>query len=155
MKKTLFLLVAFLIVTVFAMAQTKDSSLVQNKEFNGANALKDHYYAIFQLDQSDPKVISKTIRNINNALSDPRLAGKLTIELIAFSGGTDAYLKGSKFEKDLKELVKKGVIIAQCHNTLVERNINPDNLYDFIAIVPSGTGELILRQSEGWAVVKP
>lgn len=155
MKKELFFLASFLMLTVFAVGQTNDSSLIQNKEFNGANALRDHYYAIFQLDQNDPKIISKTIRNIKNALSDPRLAGKLTIELIAFSGGTDAYLKGSKFENDLKELVKKGVIIAQCHNTLIERDIKPDNLYDFIAIVPSGAGELILRQSEGWAIVKP
>lgn len=117
--------------------------------------MKGHYYAIFQLDESDTNRISKTIRNIKNALSDSRFQSGLTIELIAFSGGTDAYLKGSKFENDLIDLVRKGVIVAQCHNTLIERNINPDSLYNFIAIVPSGVGELILRQAEGWAIVKP
>jgi intracellular sulfur oxidation DsrE/DsrF family protein len=28
-------------------------------------------------------------------------------------------------------------------------------LYDFIAIVPSGNGELIIRQADGWSVIKP
>jgi len=97
----------------------------------------------------------KTLRNINNALDDPRLKGKLQVELIAFSGGTDAFLKTSKYEDDLKKLVRKGVILAQCDNTLHERNIKREELYDFIAIVPSGNGELILRPAEGWAIIKP
>jgi len=113
------------------------------------------YHAIYQLDNSDEKIIGKAIRNINNALNDPRLAGKIEIELIAFGGGTDAYMKGSKYEEDLKALVQKGVIVSQCNNTLKERKITRDQLYDFIAIVPSGNGELIIRQAEGWSVIKP
>lgn len=146
---------ALLMTSPVLNAQNMDSRLTKNKMFSGAESVKDSYHAIFQLDSNDPKKIAKAIRNMNNALDDPRLEGKLTIELIAFSGGTDAYLKGSQFEKDLQNLVKKGVIIAQCHNTLVERQIKPESLFDPIAIVPSGTGELILRQAQGWAIIKP
>ncbi|MCG7858950.1 DsrE family protein, partial [Flavihumibacter sediminis] len=67
----------------------------------------------------------------------------------------DAYMKGSKYEEDLKALIEKGVIVSQCNNTLKERKINRDQLYNFIAIVPSGNGELIIRQAEGWSVIKP
>ena len=63
-------------------------------------------------------------------------------------------MKGSKYEQDLKALLEKGVIISQCNNTLRERKISRDQLYDFIAVVPSANGELIIRQSEGWAVIK-
>lgn len=62
---------------------------------------------------------------------------------------------GSKYENDLKELIGKGVIVAQCNNTLKERKISREQLFDFIAIVPSGNGELIIRQAEGWSIVKP
>ena len=155
MKKSAFLLLA-LALTYFCNAQTKDNALEKNKTFTGAAAAPDKlYHAIYQMDNSDPKIIEKTIRNINNALSDPRLEGKIKIELIAFSGGTDAYLKGSKYENGLKALVEKGVIVAQCNNSLKERNISRDSLYDFIGIVPSGNGELIIRQAEGWSVIKP
>lgn len=123
--------------------------------FTGAVATQNMYHAIYQLDSNNPKTIGKTIRNINNALNDPRLKGKLKIELVAFSGGTEAYLKGSKYEDALKDLVEKGVIVAQCHNSLVERKISRDSLYDFVAIVPSGNGELIIRAAQGWTIIKP
>ena len=70
------------------------------------------YHAIYQMDNNDPKIIEKTIRNINNALTDPRLVGKIQIELIAFSGGTDAYMLDNKYENDLRALVEKGVIVS-------------------------------------------
>ena len=156
MKKSFLFVFVFNLFAVAMYAQTgQPDALKVNAAFTGAKAVKKTYNAVYQLDNNDPKVIEKAIRNINNALNDPRLAGKLKIELIAFSGGTDAYLKGSKYENDLKALVERGVIVAQCNNTLHERKISRDQLYDFIAVVPSGNGELILRQAEGWAVVKP
>ena len=155
MKKTIFVLFSVFLFGYNSNAQTNNSLLQKNKEFTGAKATQKMYHAIYQLDVNDPKVIGKTIRNMNNALNDPRLKGKIQIELIAFSGGTDAYLKDSKYENDLKALVEKGVIVAQCANTLRERHISRDQIYDFIGVVPSGNGELIIRQAEGWSVVKP
>ncbi len=155
MKHLYFVFIALVLSAVSSNAQTNDRSFEKNKNFKGAVTSKKSYKAIFQLDTNDPKIISKTIRNINNALSDPRFSGKLQVELIAFSGGTDAYLKESDYKNELEALVKKGVIVAQCNNTLKERKIDPTQLYDFIAIVPSGVGELIIRQGEGWSIIKP
>ena len=155
MKKLTFLLLSIVLLTTAASAQTNGNALEKNKAFTGAKATRKMYHAIYQMDNNDPKIIEKTIRNINNALTDPRLVGKIQIELIAFSGGTDAYMLGGKYENDLKALVEKGVIVSQCNNTLKERKITREQLYDFIAIVPSGNGELIIRQAEGWSVIKP
>jgi intracellular sulfur oxidation DsrE/DsrF family protein len=155
MKKFAFALLLFTLIAGLADAQTTDNALMRNRAFTGAKATLKSYHAIYQLDKNDPKVIEKAIRNIYNALTDPRLSGKVQIELVAFSGGTDAYLKGGKYEEELKALVEKGVIVAQCNNTLKERKISRDQLYDFIAVVPSGNGELIIRQAEGWSIVKP
>ena len=154
MKHFFALLFAVTIGFTAVNAQTT-TALDQNKNFPGATANKKDYYAIYQFDSNDPKLISKGIRNINNALNDERLKGKVHIELVAFAGGTDIMLKGSNYENDLKALIEKGVIVAQCSNSLHERNLTRDSIYDFIAVVPSGNGELIIRQAEGWAVVKP
>ena len=155
MKKLIVMLFCFIATSTVVTAQTTDHLLEKNRAFTGATATQKHYHAIYQLDTNDPKRIEKAIRNINNALNDPRLAGKIQIELIAFGGGTDAYLKGGKYEQDLKALAEKGVIVAQCNNTLKERKITRDQLYDFIGIVPSGNGELIIRQAQGWSIIKP
>ena len=155
MKKLSLMALGFILISAVVSAQTMDKALEKNKAFTGAKATKKMYHVIYQLDNNDPKIIEKALRNINNALNDERLAGKIEIELISFGGGTDAYMKGSKYEDDLKSLVQKGVIVSQCNNTLKEKKISRDQLYDFIAIVPSGNGELIIRQAEGWSVIKP
>lgn len=154
MKQCL-LVIWCMVLSLAVSAQQLTKQEKKNRDFAGAPVKQQQYRVIYQMDNGDPKVIEKVLRNLNNALNDPRLRGKLQAELVAFSGGTDAYMKGSKYEEALKQLVKKGVIIAQCANTLQERKIDRDRIYDFIGLVPSGNGELILRQAEGWAVVKP
>lgn len=155
MKKLFLLFATGILFASFVSAQTKEDALQKNKEFTGAKAPLKEYHAIYQLDENNPAIFTKTIRNINNALNDPRLAGKIKIELIAYAGGTAINLKENNYGDQLKALVERGVIVAQCHNSLVEQKISPDKIYDFIAIVPTGNGELILRQAEGWAIVKP
>jgi len=155
MKQLITLALVFALIGS-ANAQTTDTTLLaKNHDYAGAQATKKHYHAIYQLDSNDPKIIEKAIRNINNALVDPRLKDKVEIEVITFAGGTEVVVKGSKYEEALKDLVLKGVIVAQCNNSLRERKIERSGIYDFVGVVPSGNGELIIRQNEGWAVVKP
>lgn len=154
MKQKLILL-AFMAASFFMTEAKAQQTLEQNKQYNGATANKQIYKAIYQMDNASPEIIKKTIRNINNLLNDPRLKGKLQVELIAFSGGTEAYRKGSEYEDAIKGLISQGVIVAQCLNTLVERKIDKSELYDFIAYVPTGNGELLIRANEGWTIIKP
>ncbi len=56
-------------------------------QFGGAPATRAHYRAVYQLDSDDPKLITKTLHNMQNALNDPRLKGKLELELVVFSQG--------------------------------------------------------------------
>lgn len=154
MKSLIFTIALFLCLTSFAYAQDS-STIAKNKAYQGAEAPQSRYRAIYQLDSNTPTTIEKAIRNINNVLQDPRLKGKIEIELIAFSGGTEAYLKNGKYETALKSLIDKGVIVAQCLNSLKERNLKKEELYDFIAYVPSGNGELVIRSAQGWAIIKP
>lgn len=123
--------------------------------FAGAQATREHYGAIFQIDAGGQGAIKKTLNNIENLLHDPRLKGKLTVELIANAQGFDVYVKNNGFEDKLKALQKQGVILAQCSNTLRELHVDRKDLYPFISVVPSGMGEITLRESEGWAYIHP
>jgi len=128
---------------------------IQPKQFTGAKAVLKRYKALYVLNSGDEKKITGTLRNLKNALDDPRLKGKLEVELIAFSDGVAVYRKNGPFEKTLLELQARGVILAQCENTIRERHIDKTELFDFISYVPSGNGEIIIRQQQGWAVVHP
>lgn len=151
-------IVLLFILPLGGHAQTthNDQAAIESaRSFTGATAGKKHYYAIYQLNTDDVKIIEATLRNINNALEDPRLKGKLTVELVAFSGGWQVFNKDNDYGEKLLGLKKKGVILAQCHNTLEERHIPTSQILPYVSIVPSGNGELIIRQEEGWAIVKP
>lgn len=154
MKYSLIFLTLFTL-SFSAMKANAQSALERNKAFTGAEASAPVYKVIYQMDQGSDEIIKKTIRNINNLLNDPRLKGKVQVELVAFSGGTAAFKKDSGYEEGIKGLVEQGVLVAQCLNTLKERKIDKSELYDFLAYVPTGNGELVIRAGEGWSIVKP
>jgi len=116
---------------------------------------KKKFKAIYQLNSDDDKVIRGTLRNIKNALEDPRLQNKIIIELVAHSGGVTVYKKDQPYEELLKALQEKGVILVECENTLREKNIKKEELFPFISYTPSGNGELIIKQQEGWSYIHP
>jgi intracellular sulfur oxidation DsrE/DsrF family protein len=116
-----------------------------NEVFTGAEVNLKHYNALYILDDKDDKKIRVTSRNINNALEEPRLKGKITIELIAFGDGVEVYKKTNPYDSLLTALKQKGVILAQCSNTMRERHITKDELWPYISFVPSGNGEIIIR----------
>lgn len=154
MKQLTMTLTTVMLLLIAISGQAQDR-LQQNKEFTGAEATQDRYRAIYQMDSASPEIIKKTIRNINNLLKDPRLKGKVQVELVAFSGGTEVYRKGSEYEEAIRDLIAQGVTVAQCLNTLEEREISKSELYDFLAFVPTGNGELLIRATEGWIIIKP
>jgi intracellular sulfur oxidation DsrE/DsrF family protein len=126
-----------------------------NADFKGSVATMRHYKALYFVDDTASAKISMTLRNIDNALEDPRIKGKVEIELVAFSGGYTMFLKSGKYESALLALQKKGVVLAQCENTLRERKVDKALLFNFIGYVPSGNGEIIILGNQGWTVVHP
>lgn len=150
-RNTYLFILAFLSVAVSAMAQTNDANA-----FHGAQPTKDRYRAVYQLNTADTNVIRHALANIQNALNDPRLKGKLDVELVVYSGAVAAYRKDKPyFEKEVTSLQKQGVIMAMCENTMKMRKISRDELFPIVSYVPTANGELIIREQEGWAIIRP
>ncbi|RZD16970.1 MAG: hypothetical protein EVJ46_01665 [Candidatus Acididesulfobacter guangdongensis] len=113
------------------------------------------YHAIYVISANNKVKMNKIIDNIHNALNDPRLKGHIVVELQAFSAGTHLYFKGNGYKKALLTLKKDGVELAQCANSLYELHIPVSKIYSFVKVVPSAQGEIILREAEGYAYLKP
>ncbi len=153
MKKYTLLFVAFILLSFAKTASAQETDAAA--EFTGAQPKLKSYSALYILNTSDEKKVKATFRNMDNALEDPRLKGKLKMELIIYGDGVAAYMKSGPYEQTLKDLQAKGVILAQCSNTVRERKIDKNDLFPFISYVPSGNGEIILRHYDGWAAVHP
>ena len=83
MKKSIFpiLLLLTTICTLPLFAQQP------NDEYTGAKAKLKKYKALYVLSSNDDKEIAHLLKNMRNALLDPRLKEKLKLELIAYGDG--------------------------------------------------------------------
>lgn len=152
MKKIIYLVMLALLSAVgTTIAQTSETGT-----FQGAQPTKSHYRAVYQLNTADTATIRHALANIQNALNDPRLKGKLEVELVVYGGANIVYRKDKPyFEQDIAKLHKQGVIMAMCENTMRMRKISREELFPIVSYVPSANGELIIRDQEGWTIIRP
>lgn len=108
---------------------------------------------------NNPERWETALGNITNLLKD---VGDGGADVIVLSNGpsVQAYADSDKVDK-MKTLAEKGVVFKACRNSLKNLcsggNIclNEENLPEFVQVVPAGITELIRRQAEGYAYVKP
>ncbi len=113
------------------------------------------YKAIFHLDEPSKGRAEQALANISNLLDD--LGDRnVEVELLANGGGVRALLKGADLEPgQIEALMQRGVHFVACRNSLNHLNLSPGDLLDSVQVVPAGVSELVRRQAEGWAYIRP
>ncbi|MEW6740512.1 MAG: DsrE family protein [Nitrospirota bacterium] len=97
--------------------------------------------------------------NITNLIKDVG-EGNADIVVLANGPSVAAYADAEKIEI-MKDLSEKGAKFLACRNSLKKMCadnvicINEENLPSFVGVVPAGITEIIKRQHEGYAYVKP
>lgn len=108
---------------------------------------------VVHLDEESEEKHQAVLRNVGNLVAD---LGELTaVELVAHGPGIGLCLAESPQAESLRELIGRGVVVAACENTLESKGIGPDQLAAGVLTVPSGIGELVRKQQQGWAYVRP
>jgi intracellular sulfur oxidation DsrE/DsrF family protein len=110
--------------------------------------------AVFHID--DNTRWGLLLRNIQNVTKEVGSENS-NLEVVANAGAVEFYT-GTPDKRDaelIRDLAGKGVRFIACRNALNGMGIRDDQLIPFVEIVPSGVLELIARQSEGFAYIKP
>lgn len=106
---------------------------------------------IFHIDElSKWELLLKNVSNLLHSID----IGECDVEVLANSEAVKFYILNTDITV-LKELSNKGVKFVACNNALNSYRIKKENLIDFIDIVPVGVLELINKQREGYAYIKP
>lgn len=107
--------------------------------------------AIFHVDEMIKWELA--LKNVTNLLN---AAGKMNyeVEVLANSEAVKFYAENENYCR-LEKLKNKGVSFVACNNALKGYNIDTNSLIKFVEIVPSGVLELVTRQAEGYAYIKP
>jgi len=113
------------------------------------------YRVLFHLDEPSKGRAEQVLRNIENLLADLG-EENVRVELVANGGGVKAFVRGSDTDETLiNTLAQKGVRFVACAHSLEALDIDQASLLDPIEVVPAGVGELVRRQAEGWAYIRP
>lgn len=97
------------------------------------------------------------LKNVMNLMKVVNIESS-NIEVLANSEAVKFYNLSNNSDKDIKaieSLSKKGIKFVACNNALNFYNIKKENLISFVDIVPVGVLELINKQKEGYAYIKP
>ncbi len=110
---------------------------------------------IFHIDELNKwKLLLKNVSNLLDVVG----IEKFYIEILANSEAVKVYTTNTNLEVDINSMVNlnsKGVTFVACNNSLIAYDIKKDDILDFIHIVPVGVLELINKQSDGYAYLKP
>jgi len=121
----------------------------------GVAEAKKKYQVIFHVDDFDEKRITMAFNNIVNLMDDMRLE-ELEIELLVNGPAIQAFRKDNQTVADrVRQLAARGVNVMLCRNAIHLYEIPEDELVEERQIVPAGVSELVRRQAEGWAYIRP
>ena len=109
---------------------------------------------VIQVSDNDPAKWNLALNNAKNIQED---LGKsnVQIEIVAYGPGIYMLKFDSEVGNRLTEAAKSGVLIAACANTMRAQKLTPDDMNPAATIVPAGVVEIIKREREGYAYIRP
>lgn len=108
---------------------------------------------VVHLDESDEVKHEALVRNVGNLVDD--VGDDVTVEVVVHGPGIGFCLSDSPDAGAVQSLLQRGVVVAACENTLHMKEIDRASLAPGVVTVASGVGELVRKQHEGWAYVRP
>jgi len=105
---------------------------------------------IFHLNEE--KKTNELLANIRNLRKDME---DVEIELLVNGMAVRDFVQDSNYEGRVKIMMDDSIPIKVCSNSLKGLHIDEEELLEGVDIVPAGVSELVKKQEEGWAYIKP
>ena len=109
---------------------------------------------VIQVSESNPAIWNLALNNAKNIQQD---LGKdnVNIEIVAYGPGISMLKFDSEVAPRVKEASADGVAIRACGNTMKKQKLTEKDLESSVKVVPAGVIEIMNKQREGWAYIKP
>ena len=109
---------------------------------------------VFQVSDADPAKWNLTLNNIRNVQQDLG-ADKVEIEVVAYGPGIGMLKLESTVAQRVADALGKGIKVVACENTLTAQKLVRADMLPNISYVPAGVVELMRKQHQGWAYIRP
>ncbi len=109
---------------------------------------------VIQVSDDSPKTWNQALNVVKNVQAS---YGKdnVQVEVIAFGHGIGMLKMDSEVGNRIDETLQSGAHVYACQNTMRGRKLSNADMLAGIGYVPAGVIEIINKQQQGWAVVRP
>ena len=109
---------------------------------------------VMQVSDADPGKWNLALNNARNLQTDLG-AGNVEIEIVAYGPGIGMLKADSTVGNRIGEALGSGVKIAACENTMRNQKLTKPDMLSGISYVGAGVVEIMQRQQQGWAYLRP
>ena len=109
---------------------------------------------VIQVSDSDPAKWNLALNNAKN-LQDDVGASNVDIEIVAYGPGIGMLKMESPTGSRVSDAMNARIKVIACENTMRGQKLTKDDMLPAISYVPAGVTEIMKKQSDGWAYLKP
>jgi intracellular sulfur oxidation DsrE/DsrF family protein len=109
---------------------------------------------VMQVSDNDPGKWNLALNNAKNLQADLG-TGNVEIEIVAYGPGIAMLKADSIVGNRIGEALGHGVKVSACENTMHGQKLVKADMLDGIGYVPAGVVEIMRKQQEGWAYLRP
>jgi uncharacterized protein len=121
---------------------------------NAQSAPAQRDRVVIQVSDADPGKWNLALNNARNLQADLG-AGNVDVEIVAYGPGIGMLKLDSPVANRIGEANAAGVKVVACEITMKGQKLARVDMLDGIGYVPAGVVELMSRQQQGWAYIKP
>lgn len=142
------------LAVTFGLALTIASSGVQAVDVPLPQANVEKQKVVFQVSSDDSKTWNLALNNAKNVQQELG-AKNVEVEIVAYGPGIGMLKFDSVVANRVDEEVAEGVKVVACQITMKAQKLTKDDMVSTIGFVPSGVIELMKKQKEGYAYIRP
>ena len=109
---------------------------------------------VIQVSDADPAKWNLALNNAKNIQTDLG-ASNVDVEIVAYGPGIGMLKMDSAVGGRVDEATAAGVKVVACENTMKGQKLVRADMLNSVSYVAAGVVELMARQQQGWAYIRP
>ena len=109
---------------------------------------------VIQVSENNPAIWNLALNNAEN-VQEALGKDNVNIEIVAYGPGLNMLKFDSEAAPRLKKAEADGVGLMACGTTMKKMKVTEKDLASGVKVVPGGVIEIMNKQREGWAYIKP
>ncbi|MEO8858675.1 MAG: hypothetical protein ABI343_16970 [Burkholderiaceae bacterium] len=128
--------------------------LLATNASGAAPATEKHHRLVIQISDSDPAEWNLALNNAKNVQEEVG-AANVVMEIVAYGPGIGMLKRDAAVNTRVSDAVTIGIKVSACQNTMRSQKLTKEDMNPAVGYVPSGAAEIMLKQGEGWAYLRP